>query len=86
MSTIPYKTYLEENEIPHEYYNVRADMPTKVAPLIHPGTGEELPAEALMPIFCEELCCQEVNNTDRYIPLKDIAARQEISKKYLVSN
>ena len=71
MSTIPYKTYLEEHEIPTEYYNVRADMKNKPAPLIHPGTGQELKAEDLMPIFCEELCRQEVNNTDRYIPIPD---------------
>ena len=71
MATIPYKTLLSENEIPKAWYNVRADMNPKCPPLLNPGTGEELKAEDLMPIFCEELCRQEVNNTDRYIEIPE---------------
>ena len=69
MSEIPYKVYLSENEIPSAWYNVRADMKNKPAPLLNPGTGEALKAEDLMPIFCEELCKQEMNNDDKWIDI-----------------
>ncbi|WP_034442653.1 TrpB-like pyridoxal phosphate-dependent enzyme [Butyrivibrio sp. AE2032] len=69
MSEIPYKIYLSESEIPTAWYNVRADMKNKPAPLLNPGTGEPLKAEDLMPIFCEELCKQEMNNTDHWIDI-----------------
>ncbi|MCR5329328.1 MAG: TrpB-like pyridoxal phosphate-dependent enzyme [Saccharofermentans sp.] len=69
MSEIPYKIYLSENEIPSAWYNVRADMKTKPAPLLNPGTGEALKAEDLYPIFCEELSNQEMNNTDKWIDI-----------------
>ena len=69
MSEIPYKIYLSENEIPSAWYNVRADMKNKPAPLLNPGTGEPLKAEDLMPIFCEELCKQEMNNDDQWIDI-----------------
>ena len=69
MSEIPYKVYLSENEIPSAWYNVRADMKNKPAPLLNPGTGEALKAEDLMPIFCEELCKQEMNNDDQWIDI-----------------
>ena len=69
MSEIPYKIYLSEKEIPTAWYNVRADMKNKPAPLLNPGTGEPLKAEDLMPIFCEELCKQEMNNDDQWIDI-----------------
>ena len=69
MSEIPYKIYLSENEIPSAWYNVRADMKQKPAPLLNPGTGEPLKAEDLYPIFCEELSKQEMNNDDQWIDI-----------------
>ena len=66
-NTIPYKIYLSEEEIPENYYNIRADMPIKPAPLLNPGTLEPLTAEEMEPIFCKELVQQELNNTDRLI-------------------
>ena len=69
MSEIPYKVYLSENEIPTAWYNVRADMKNKPAPLLNPGTGEPLKAEDLYPIFCEELSKQEMNNDDQWIDI-----------------
>ncbi|MBR0163109.1 MAG: TrpB-like pyridoxal phosphate-dependent enzyme [Lachnospiraceae bacterium] len=69
MKDIPYKIYLEESEIPQKWYNVRADMTNKPAPLIHPGTHEPLTLEQMTPIFCEELVKQELNNTDREIDI-----------------
>ncbi|MBR5715717.1 MAG: TrpB-like pyridoxal phosphate-dependent enzyme [Bacteroidales bacterium] len=59
---IPYKIYLTESEIPTQWYNVRADMKVKPAPLIHPGDGHALTLEEMNPIFCEELNKQELDN------------------------
>ena len=66
---IPYKIYLSENEIPKAWYNVRADMKTKPAPLLNPGTGAPLTAEEMSGIFCEELVKQELDNDTAYIEI-----------------
>ena len=58
----PYKIYLSENEIPTKWYNLRADMKNKPAPLLNPGTGQPLTAEEMSGIFCEELVKQELDN------------------------
>ena len=68
---IPYKIYLEESEMPTAWYNVRADMKTKPAPLLNPGTGKPMTAGELSHVFCDELVAQELNNTDRYIPIPE---------------
>ena len=68
---IPYKIYLEESEMPTEYYNVRADMKNKPAPLLNPGTGQPLTAEEMSGIFCEELVKQELDNDTRFIPIPE---------------
>ena len=66
---IPYKIYLEENEMPDSWYNVRADMKKKPAPLLNPATLKPLKPEELEPVFCKELVKQELNDTDAYIPI-----------------
>ena len=66
---IPYKTYLDENEIPKAWYNLRADMKNKPAPLLNPGTLKPLTAEELTPIFCEELVKQELDNDTAFFPI-----------------
>ncbi len=66
---IPYKIYLEESEMPTAWYNLRADMTNKPAPLLNPGTGQPLTAEELSPIFCEELVKQELDDTTAYIEI-----------------
>ncbi len=66
---IPYKIYLEENEMPKNWYNVRADMKNRVAPLLNPATLKPCTAEELGHVFCDELVKQELNNTDRFIPI-----------------
>ncbi|MBO7067514.1 MAG: TrpB-like pyridoxal phosphate-dependent enzyme [Bacteroidaceae bacterium] len=68
---IPYKIYLEESEIPTQWYNVRADMKTKPAPLINPGTGKPLTLEDLNPIFCEDLNKQELDNETPYFDIPE---------------
>ena len=66
---IPYKIYLEENEMPKEWYNVRADMKNKPAPLLNPGTHEPMKAEELEQVFCKELVKQELDNDTPYIEI-----------------
>ena len=66
---IPYKIYLEEKEIPTQWYNVRADMKNKPAPLLNPGTLQPMTAEELSGVFCEELVKQELDNTTAYIDI-----------------
>ena len=67
--TIPYKIYLDENEMPKYWYNVRADMTNKPAPLVNPGTGKPMTAEELGGVFCDELVKQELDNDTRYYPI-----------------
>lgn len=68
---IPYKIYLDEKEIPSQWYNVRADMKNKPAPLLNPATLKPMKAEELYPVFCEELVAQELNDTDAYIDIPE---------------
>ncbi len=66
---IPYKIYLDESEIPTQWYNVRADMKNKPAPLLNPATLKPMTPEELYPVFCKELVAQELNDTDAYIDI-----------------
>lgn len=66
---IPYKIYLEESEIPKSWYNLRADMKNKPAPLLNPGTLQPMTAEELQGVFCDELVAQELDDTNAYIPI-----------------
>ena len=68
---IPYKIYLEENEIPQAWYNVRADMKNKPAPRLNPGTLEPMTLDELKGVFCEELCRQELDNDTAYFPIPE---------------
>ena len=68
---IPYKIYLTEDEMPREWYNVRADMTKKPAPLLNPGTGQPMTAGELEAVFCRELVEQELDNDTRLIPIPD---------------
>ncbi len=69
MAKIPYKTYLSEDEIPTAWYNLRADMKNKPAPLLNPVTHKPVTAEELGHVFCEELVAQEMNSTDSYLDI-----------------
>ena len=68
-NNIPYKIYLSEEEMPRAWYNVRADMTVKPAPLRNPATGEPMTFEDLRPVFCDELIRQELDNETREIPI-----------------
>ncbi|MBR4336237.1 MAG: TrpB-like pyridoxal-phosphate dependent enzyme, partial [Clostridia bacterium] len=57
---VPYKIYLNESELPKQWYNLRADMKNKPAPLLNPGTHQPMKAEELAPVFCDELIKQQL--------------------------
>ena len=67
--TIPYKIYLEESELPKQWYNVRADMKNKPAPLLNPATMQPMTVEELSDVFCTELAKQELDDQTAYIDI-----------------
>ena len=67
--TIPYKIYLTEEELPRAWYNLRADMKNKPAPLLNPETLQPMTEQELSSIFCEKLAKQELDDTNAYIPI-----------------
>ncbi|MGN1317728.1 MAG: TrpB-like pyridoxal phosphate-dependent enzyme [Lachnospirales bacterium] len=69
--TIPYKIYLEESEMPKAWYNMRADMKNKPAPLLNPGTLKPMTAEELSGVFCDELIKQELDDETAYFEIPD---------------
>ncbi|MDN5307502.1 MAG: tryptophan synthase beta chain, partial [Eubacteriaceae bacterium] len=74
---IPYKIYLSEDEMPKQWFNLRAQMKELPEPFVNPATGEYCTKEELLPVFCEELVDQELNVTDTYIDIP-----QEIQNYY----
>ena len=70
-STIPYKIYLEESEMPKYWYNLRADMQKKPAPLLNPATHRPMTAAELSGVFCDELVKQELDNDTRLYPIPE---------------
>ena len=70
------KFFLEERDIPRQWYNIVADMPVKPMPMLHPATKQPLRAEDLFPIFSEEASRQEMNTTDRWIDIPDEVREQ----------
>ncbi len=68
---IPYKIYLTENEMPKAWYNLRADMSKKPAPLLNPGTHRPMTASELSGVFCEELVAQELDNDTPYFEIPE---------------
>ncbi len=63
---IPYKIYLDESELPKAWYNLRADMKNKPAPLLDPETHKVMTADDLKGVFCEELIKQELDDGNPY--------------------
>lgn len=76
MSTekIPYKIYLSENEMPRTWYNLRADMKQKPAPLLNPETLQPMKAEELADVFCEELIAQELDDKTPFLKFRKRSA------------
>lgn len=71
MSNKTKRYILPEEEIPRQWYNIQAEMPNKPLPPIHPATKQPLKPEDLYPIFAEELCRQELNQTDAWIDIPE---------------
>lgn len=71
MSKIPYRIYLSEDEIPRQWYNLRADMKEQPDPYINPATMKEAVLEDFLPVFCEELAKQELDCENRYIDIPE---------------
>ncbi len=68
---IPYKIYLNESEMPKAWYNLRADMKKKPAPLLNPATLQPMKAEELEGVFCKELIAQELDNDTPYFEIPE---------------
>ncbi len=68
---IPYKIYLTEDQMPKKWYNLRADMKNKPAPLLNPATHEPMSFDDLRPVFCDELIRQELDDTTAYFDIPD---------------
>ena len=77
---IPYKIYLEESELPKQWYNVRADMKQKPAPLLNPETLKPMTEKELEVVFCKELVKQEL---DDYYHADNVSNTQLIFEQYL---
>ena len=71
MSEMPYKIYLSEHELPTRWHNVRAAMKEKHDPMLHPGTMKPCVREDLLPLFCEKVVDQELNDTDEFIEIPE---------------
>ena len=71
MSNKTKRFILPEEEIPHYWYNIQADMVNKPMPPLNPATKQPLKAEDLYPVFAEELCRQELNQTDAWIEIPE---------------
>ena len=79
MVKVPHRLYLSEDEMPKQWYNLRADMKELPDPMINPGTMKPAAVEYLYPVFCEELAKQEMDNTTRYIDIPE-----EIQEMYKI--
>lgn len=71
MAKIPYRFYLTEDQIPRQWYNLRADMKELPDPMLNPGTKKPIKEEELYPIFCKKLAHQEMDNETRYIDIPE---------------
>ena len=68
---IPYRINLTEEQAPKAWYNIKADMPSQHDPYLNPATGKPVTVDDLRPVFCDELCRQELNSTDRFIEIPE---------------
>ena len=80
MAKIPHRLNLTEDQLPKQWYNLRADMKEQPEPMLNPATMKPIKTEELYPIFCEELAAQEMDSTTRYIDIPEEV--QEIYKCY----
>ena len=79
MPKIPHRLYLTEDQMPKQWYNLRADMKEQPDPMLNPQTLKPVTEQDLYPIFCEELARQELDATNRYIDIPE-----EILEEYMI--
>ncbi len=68
---VPYRVYLTEEQMPKQWYNIRADMKEQPDPMLNPATLQPVKGEDLYPVFCEELAKQEMDGSTRYFDIPD---------------
>ena len=68
---IPYKIYISEEDMPKAWYNLRADMKNKPAPLVNPKTLKPMTYDDLRPVFCDELIKQELDDTTPFVEIPE---------------
>ena len=75
MKNVPHRIYLTEDQMPREWYNLRADMKEQPDPMINPATGRPATEEDLYPVFCKELAHQEMDSQTRYVDIPEPVQR-----------
>ena len=80
MTKIPHRLYLTEDQMPKQWYNLRADMKDLPAPMLNPATFKPVTEEDLYPVFCRELAHQELDTETRYVDIPEEV--QEMYKIY----
>lgn len=71
MKNIPHRIYLTEDQMPRQWYNLRADMKEQPDPMLNPATGKPATEEDLYPVFCKKLAHQEMDAETRYFDIPD---------------
>lgn len=79
MKKVPHRLYLTEDQMPKQWYNLRADMPEQPDPMLNPATLKPATEEDLYPVFCKELAHQEMDAETRYIDIPE-----EIQEMYKI--
>ncbi|WP_303899679.1 TrpB-like pyridoxal phosphate-dependent enzyme [Anaerotruncus colihominis] len=80
MAKIPHRLYLTEDQMPKQWYNLRADMKEQPDPIINPATMRPATEEDLYPVFCKKLAHQEMDAQTRFVDIPDPV--QEMYKIY----
>ena len=75
MKNVPHRIYLTEDQMPRQWYNLRADMKEQPDPMINPATGRPATEEDLYPVFCKELAHQEMDSQTRYVDIPEPVQR-----------
>ena len=81
MSLKQKRYFLQENELPTQWYNIQADMPTKPGTMLDPVTREPVTVESLSRLLSVEASRQELNMTDSWIDIPEPVL--EMYKYYL---
>ena len=71
MSKIPHRLYLTEDQMPQQWFNLRAAMKEQPDPMLNPGTLQPMTEQDLYPIFCEELAHQEMDAVTEYVDIPE---------------